>query len=214
VEKAIIAATAITALLLPIVAPRDAAAIGLLLPAVQKVSESGFRTPAQPGTYGFAFDVLAPFRVDALGIAAGGTPDTGTVTIWDSGFHLVVAVDIPPVLPAEQFSFHWIEVKPTTLRPGSYVIGASYTPGGPLPFDVEGRTIPHIRWREGRQGIGEGALPRAATDEFGPLGVLWANFATVVPEPASWGLLIAGLGAVGLALRRRGRAAARGASHG
>jgi hypothetical protein len=158
-------------------------------------------------TIGWEFNVSQPIVVDGLGYwdrLANGLASAHDVAIWTAGGGLVTSATVPNGTGGALIdSFRYVSTTPTTLVPGTYVIGG-YSASGDLVADQASSisTIPQITFVKNRATPGSGGgiifptstLPSQGQGFFGP------NF-TVVPEPGCFAVL--GISACALTLSRR-----------
>jgi hypothetical protein len=178
-------------------------------------------------TVGWSFTVNTALTVDGLGLfdchlytCSGSLTQDHAVGIWDSTGQLLVSGTVSPgdTLSA---GFRWVTVSNTLLSPGTYTIGALYTPtvrlntDAPDDFYSLGNTSVSTNaaitflgaaYTEAATLSKPGNLNTSSRGRFGPNFDFTVNEASSVPEPGT--LSAALLGGVALALLRRRRQAA------
>jgi hypothetical protein len=189
-------------------------------PAVHLESLGATFETAGQYTLGFQFMVTEAVRVVSLGAfdhAGDGLASGATVTLWrDEDGSPLASAQVPAGAAATLLDgFRYTAIAPVTLTPGLfYVVGAWLPAGEATSFNIGGggstgsfdsrlTNLMDRNWDDGydfplgSDGIAGGAW-------------LGANFQlTAVPEPASAGLLAAGLLGAALWRRRRGTAGPR-----
>jgi hypothetical protein len=180
-------------------------------PAVTYTSV-GTLTDGRAFTLGFSFSLSGPATVDALGVWAEGDSGDYLAGLWEADGTLLASTT---VLATDllQDNFRWGKIAPLALAAGNYVVAAEYRGGAFPAAPILGlSTRPGYSWTDDLQVIGAGLnFPTLSVDDpnsYGTNGILWANFSYeggVIPEPATWALLILGFGAVGAAMRRSRR---------
>jgi hypothetical protein len=162
-------------------------------------------------TVGWQFTVNQTIQVDGLGYfdrSADGLASAHDVAIWTStGTGPLASATVPSGTSASLInSFRVTPIVPTTLPPGSYVIGG-FTASGDLVADTASSisTIPQITFVENRGTTGSSAGLAFPTMHYPTqgLGFFGPNF-TVVPEPFSVALgAVAFVGMLLFGARRR-----------
>lgn len=186
-------------------------------PAVTLTSDGEYYLGA-PYTLGFSFTVATADSITALGVFAandGGSNGAADVGLWDSTGTLLAFASVPAGGVATlDGTFRYASITPYALTPGvTYVVGA-YDPtdyatsfgngqGGSAIVDPN-VTILQDQYSPSNYAF---SFPEASG---GDVGGAWlgANFelgASSVPEPASWAMMLAGFGGLGLLLRARRR---------
>jgi hypothetical protein len=146
-----------------------------------------------------------------------GLADAHAIGLWSSGGSLLRNVTIfdgtgdPSNGELTATNFRYRDVTPLLLTAGAtYVLGATYASSrdayhfnGPGAF----ASIDQITVIGGVQQNGGFAFPGRpianSTLIVGPNFRIAGDAVAPVPEPAAWGLMIAGFGGAGMALRRR-----------
>ncbi len=181
-------------------------------------------TPATPGnqnwggTLGLDFTVNTQITVTDLGTFDSGKDGITNdifVGIFDAGGTLVAsAVNFNGTANPGGTAYVLKAVAPIVLAPGTYQLGAwGYNlgadinfnygfiapgNGGPITFDSLGGALTAVGTR---YAFAPGIL--ATNTDNGTTRYGAGTFAAFVPEPATWGLMIAGFAMTGAAMRRR-----------
>jgi hypothetical protein len=176
-----------------------------ITPAVEYTGSSSLNDN-RPFTLGFKFTLSAPTAVTALGYWAPGSAGSHQVGIWDNSGNLLTstAVSGTDLLVGH---FVWKAISSLTLGAGTYTIGGEYS-GGPFQSYATGvTTISQLSWVTAEQKYGTGLnFPTNSYNGYGQNGIMNVDFSTgpsAVPEPASWALMLIGVGGLGGALRAR-----------
>ncbi len=164
---------------------------------------------------GIDFNVTSAVVVDSLGAFTNGSSPI-TVTLYkltSSSTGSVVTSAIVGGTPVAGSNYAFTSIAPITLTAGSYQIAARYTDPGNGNYNPNNGNTATVLFDTlgGRLGFtGDyynypGSATIASTlDGVSQLSYGAGTFtATAVPEPATWGLLIAGFAMVGAASRRR-----------
>jgi hypothetical protein len=187
------------------------------LPAIEDFTSIGYQGTGASGsrTLGWIFTALGDIAVTHLGVwdqAGDGLLADHPVGIWDAsgallGMAIVRAGDASPAVGAEAGggAFRYESAEGIRLDAGaSYTIGALFDTDDVFEYyaiDVD--TGPDVAFGEERYGdIGAGFV--FPTDTFGRWGLFGPNFLyTSIAEPATSGLLLAGLAALAFAASGR-----------
>jgi hypothetical protein len=157
-------------------------------------------------TLGYAFEDLTATSVVGLGVWAQG--GAGEVGLWDAGGNLLATANVPGVLVGAA-PWYFTAISPVPLTPGDvYYVGA-YTDGG-YAFDVNPVVVaPQISYLHNAWAFGGLNFPGNISPSFAEHGFFGGNVElSSVPEPATWGVMVAGMAGAGAVMRRRRRAAA------
>lgn len=178
-----------------------------ITPAFEYVSGDTL-SDSRPYTLGFSFNLAAAKTVNALGYNTATLSRDQTVGLWSSTGTLLASTVIGTASTTVG-NFSWESISALSLAAGDYVLAATYT-GGPFPTRLTGvTTAADYTYLTDLQDLGPGLnFPTLSTNgSYGTQGIGVANLsfgmAGAVPEPASWALMIGGMGMVGGALRRR-----------
>jgi hypothetical protein len=160
-----------------------------------------------PFTIGFSFTLSQPKTVNALGYwAAGNLATSREVGLWDSTGQLLRSTTVSTSDPLEGH-YYYSGVESLLLAAGEYVIGGRLEVGDLIPGDLTGVTnATGYTWVAHRELAGpELAFPTLSPGGFGNQSIAQVNlsFASAVPEPATWTMMLIGFGGVGLVIRRR-----------
>jgi hypothetical protein len=164
-------------------------------------------------TVGFVFDANANLSVTSLGWYAqdGSLATAHQVGIWNSSGTLLGNATVAADVVAGSVGFRYQAVTPFALISGQrYYIGGrdAIQDGDSYVTSVSNLvTAPQITYRGSAvsaQGSGF-AFPDSVnnTTTGGRFGANFQFVASSVPEPASWAMMIGGMGVVGGAMRRR-----------
>lgn len=174
--------------------------------------------PSGMSTLGFEFNVPVPdgafgVFVFALGVFdayEGPLHQDATVGLWDTSGDLLTSVVVPAGGGVSEGFFRYASIAPFYLTSGQdYIVGAYQggdglatslnTPQGGVGTYRIGVSVVEDRF----SGPSAFAFPDQ-TAGFAGGAWLGANLdlGYAVPEPASWSLMLVGIGALGLALRR------------
>jgi|GEM_PF-1398277 len=163
---------------------------------------------SRPFTVGFAFSLSQATTVDALGYNTINLPDDRAVSLWTIGGTLITSA---VVMPGDTVIGHfaYADIADVFLAAGDYVIAGVFE-GGDVVLNQTGvTTMAGYTWLGDRQSAGAGLnFPTLYNNGgYGTQGIAMVNFLAVnggaVPEPASWAMMIGGLGLVGATMRRR-----------
>jgi hypothetical protein len=173
------------------------------------------------GTLGLDFDVNQTIYVTSLGSFDAGR-DGITHNIFVGIFNATTGLLVGPAVNLNGTAntggaYDSVAIATLTLTPGHYQIGAwGYNnaddinfnnggPGGPISFNTLGGALTAIGSHYSDFGS-PGAF--ATNPDVGSTRYGAGTFSAYIPEPATWGMMIAGFGLVGATLRRRGAVAA------
>ncbi|MEO6093493.1 MAG: PEPxxWA-CTERM sorting domain-containing protein [Novosphingobium sp.] len=175
-----------------------------ITPAYEYTS-AGTLSDSRPFTLGFDFSLSNAVTVNALGYTTVDFVTAQDVGIWDSLGNLIVSALVDPTDPVTGH-FAWHGIASTLLSAGTYTIGGTYQTGQ-FPSYASGLTnIPEYTWLRDQQLYGPGLnQPTATYGGYGLNGIPQVNFSVggAVPEPATWGMMVAGVAAIGATMRRR-----------
>ncbi len=169
------------------------------------------------GTLGLDFNVNTAVTVTALGSFDSGKDGITSnifVGIFDLSTGLLVApaVNLNRTANCGGTAYVSVAIAPIVLAAGSYQLASwgydqgadiNYNnsgPGGPIVFDSLSGALTAVGTRYSN-GNAPGVL--ATNSAIGTTRYGAGTFAAVVPEPATWGLMIAGFAMTGVAARRR-----------
>ena len=174
--------------------------------AAYEYTSAGTLSDTRDFTLGFAFSLSNAQSVNALGYNTLNLTGDQTVGLWDSTGNLLASATVG-TSSAVTGNYAWSTIAPLNLGAGTYRIGGTFT-GGDFVSNLAGvTTAPGFTWLTDYQQQGAGLLfPTVTTNNFyGQNGIALVNLSLGggVPEPATWALMILGMGAVGGALRRR-----------
>jgi hypothetical protein len=200
---------------------------GLLLGSVASVATAsgpgatltapGDAYASQPYTLGYLFTLGGNASVTKLGVYdwnQDGLESSAMVGLWTDSGTLLAAVGVGAGTSGELIgSFRYTNIAPIALTAGSsYVVGSymdSSVVGTASSFGTGqgggGFFNPLITFAQDRYSNFDAAFGFPAITD-GLVGGAWTGgnvVFDVVPEPASWAMLIAGFGLTGAAMRRR-----------
>lgn len=162
-----------------------------------------------PYTLGYSFTASTSFRVQGLGVFdAGGDGflEGHDVGLWDGAGNLLASTSLAQGTSGTLISgFRFASVSPLSLAAGTYRVGAFFSnvPADPLYFPNSGTVTAANGFSYLGGAYGGGTSLAFPNFDNGAGGYIGANVLGSVPEPAAWGLMIVGFGAVGSAYRRR-----------
>jgi hypothetical protein len=168
-----------------------------------------------PFTVGWEFHDNSAVNVTSLGAfddSLDGLTESHDVGLWDSSGNLLASTTVAagttdPLIA----NFRYSAISPITLTPGDYFIGAEWEDGGdPMVFSGDPGTIttvPAITYLNASFVAG-GALSDPVDGSTSP-GYFGPNLTVAgVPEPATWAMVLLGVGMIGGGLRMARRNAA------
>ena len=159
-----------------------------------------------PFSLGYEFTTNAPVKVVALGIYqanSGGLSDNHDVGLYDSEGDLLASTTIDaPNGSVSLAGFDYNTVPEITLAAdATYYVGAEYDDGNdPVLFPDNGgvfSTISSISYVQSTYGNPTG-FPN---NGYGTNGFFGPNIGVAVPEPATWAMMLLGVGMIGAGLR-------------
>ncbi len=191
-------------------------------PAVTFTNLTGVATDPIPYTTGFKFEAVTAVTVLQLGAfddSQDGLAQSHQVGLWDSSGNLMAAATIPAGTGGQlidQFRYH--DIFPVSLVAGQdYVVGEFITSSSPDNGVIHATgfvTDPRITFigeaYKATGNIGEPGsfeFPNQTYFDSSVKAYFGANLILAppapVPEPATWTLLLVGVGGVGTLARRR-----------
>jgi hypothetical protein len=169
-------------------------------------------TDDRPFTLGFEFSLSSAETVSALGYTTVGFTSDQQVGIWNSSGTLLTSTTVTTADPVVGH-FAWASIPSIVLGPGTYTIGGTYETGLFASGATGVSSIPGFTWIKDEQLYGSGLnLPTESYGSYGTDGIPQVDFSvgpatTGVPEPATWALMLVGVGMAGGALRMARRKA-------
>ncbi|MBX9898960.1 MAG: PEPxxWA-CTERM sorting domain-containing protein [Qipengyuania sp.] len=158
----------------------------------------------RPFTLGFDFSLSGTKTLNALGYTTVGFTANQSVGLWDSLGNLLISTTVTPG-DLQQGFFRWANVSPLVLGPGTYTLGGTYSGGTFASYANNVVYQSGYTWLSDRQTFGGGLnQPTGTFGGYGTQGIPQVNLSfdgAVVPEPATWALLILGFGLTGAAMR-------------
>jgi hypothetical protein len=180
-------------------------------PILSISSNTGETLGNGPFTLGWEFTLRTTIKVTGLGVfddSLDGLAESHDVGLWDTSGNLLTSGTVGSGTAGTLIdNFRYVNVKSVTLGPGTYEVGAVWDNGlDPMLFPGDAGTLTTASGVFYNQGVfvagGSLAFPSSGGGQspsyLGP-NVLAGG----VPEPASWALMLIGLGGLGAALRSR-----------
>jgi hypothetical protein len=177
-----------------------------ITPAYEYSGFDGIKTSTSAMTVGFEFTLSKDTTIDALGYFDDGKGKDHEVGIWNSAGSLLASTTVhgSDVLSG---NYYYSAIGALTLSAGTYVIGGTYLGDrAAIPYALmDLTTASNFSWTRALQTGGTGLLqPTQAVSGYGDYGIAAVNFSVAaVPEPATYAMLLGGLGMLGAVARRR-----------
>jgi PEP-CTERM motif len=170
-----------------------AAAVTPVIPSVVIACSAGNISPAASDCSGFYAGNLLGGANDKVAAQAGGLSEVGFT--WDQNWSAVNKID--SLGGATSVNFLTSFGKKVF---GETIIGIHFG-GGAWPRNIrpDGGATAFYKFDAGKSGLESIDLNLSSSSGF----VLYSTEGGVVPEPATWAMLIAGFGLVGSVMRRR-----------
>jgi hypothetical protein len=186
---------ALTAAMVPAAALAD--------PGVDFTGAGSVGFTSQTWTLGYEFSANVDTAVTALGTWNSGISGTFAVGLWDSSGNLLAQTNVDTG-GTQDGSAPWVfsAIGPVSLTAGNIYYVGSYGDSY-YTYNVSGFTVdPRITFISDAWTGGGLAFP---TNHSGTVGFFGGNveLGSAVPEPATWATMVAGIGVVGGAMRRR-----------
>ena len=183
--------------------------------AIYTTANSTGGNQSYPGTLGLNFDVSSSVTVTQFGAFDSGKDGITTninVAIFDRNTGLIISptVNFLGTANAAGNAYVFKTVTPFVLAAGNYQLGAWNYNSTDMNFNTFGNNPGPIVFNN--LGGNLTALTAAYSFSSGNLATITdpgltrygaGTFAVAVPEPATWGLMIAGFAMTGFAMRRR-----------
>lgn len=165
-------------------------------------------------TLGFEFSVSTNQSIDALGVYdhdGDGLGSNASIGLWDAGGNLLTSTTINAGGGTLNGLFRFQSITPYALTAGTHYIIGAFTQDLASSLGTgqggTGTIHPLVTIYQDRYSNFNSAFSFPDTTDNNVGGWLGGNFnlAGVVPEPATWAMLLIGFGALGGAMRRRAR---------